>query len=218
MIVRRGLLRILWREALPATLVGGIGLSAYTLLWPDVMTAADPWPGRLIFVQCLLLAALLGRFRSPAFAFVYSRGYTRDALWCHMMLASALSVLASWLPGVLIVWTGLRSVVHDHLFQSPYFPVMAPCETWVPLVWLGPYLLFTPAFHYVWIRLAHPSKGGHGGFYASLMLVLALVMAPNMSSLLPGYVAWLAGVSYMVALVAVVLGGRALHRSLEVRT
>ena len=98
MIVRRGLLRILWREALPATLFGVLGLSAYALLWTDVMTVSDDWPALLIFVQCLLLVALLGRSASPAFAFTYSRGYSRDVLWGHTMLASALSVLAAWLP------------------------------------------------------------------------------------------------------------------------
>ena len=60
MIVQRGLLRIFWRQALPATLVGALGLSAYALLWPDVMTVRDSWPGLLIFVQCLLVGRVVG--------------------------------------------------------------------------------------------------------------------------------------------------------------
>ncbi len=158
-------------------MLGALGLGAYVLLWPEVMTAQDGWSALLVVGQCLLLAWLLGQFRSPAFAFLYSRGYSRDVLWGHKMLASTLSIVAGWLPAALIVWTGLRSAARDHLFQSPYFPVMAPFETSVPLSWLGLYLLLTPAFHYAWIRLAHPSKGGNGGYYASMMLLFALVMA-----------------------------------------
>jgi hypothetical protein len=217
MTVRRGLLRILWREILPATLFGTLGLGTYALLWPGVMAIRDIWPALLIFAQCLLLSALLGRFTSPSFAFLYSRGYTRDALWNHTMLVSALSIVAGWLPAALIVWTGLRSAVHDHLFQSPYFPIMAPCETSTPLGWLGLYLLLAAMFHYVWIRLAHPSKGGQGGFDALLVVLFALLAVSNMGALGSGCGVWLLGISYAVVLVAFVLGGRVLHRSLEVR-
>jgi hypothetical protein len=217
MIVRRGLLRILCRQALPATLFGALGLSAYTLLWPELMKMYDFWPVLLVVLHCLLLALLLGRFTSPAFAFIYSRGYTRDALWGHILLASALSILAGWLPAVLIVWTGLRSVVHDHLFQSPYFPIMAPCETWVPLAWLALYPLLASAFHYAWIRSAHPSRGGRGGYYVLPVLYVGVAMSSDIVPFLPRYAGWLLGISYVVVMVAAVLGGRTLHRNLEVR-
>jgi hypothetical protein len=218
MIVRRGLLRIFWRQALPGTWVGGLGLSAYALLWPEVMTVTDFCPSLLVFMQCLLLARFLGRYTSPAFAFTYSRGYARDVLWSHLMLASALSILVGCLPAALIVWSGLRSVVHDHFFHSPYFPIMAPYETWVPLGWFGLYLLLASAFHYVWIRRAQPTKGGRGGFYVSFAIVVALVTVFNMVFSLHGWLAWLSGVSYVVVLLCLVFGGRAIHRSVEVRT
>jgi hypothetical protein len=217
MIVERGLLRILWQRALPATLLGTFGLSAYALVWPSVMTARDPWPALLVLIQCLLLAGLLGWFRSPAFAFIYSRGYTRDVLWRHLMLVSVLSIFTGWLPAGLIVWTGLRSVVHDYLFQSPFFPVMAPFETWVPLAWLALSVLLTPAFHYAWIRLAQPTAGGQGGIGVATGLMLTVFIGSIMANFLPAYVAWLAGVVYVAVLVTLILGGRALHRDLEVR-
>ena len=217
MAIRLGLTRILWRQALPATLLGAVGLGAYVLAWPGVMTPRDPWPGLIVLLQCLLLAAMLWRFETPSFAFVYSRGYSRDALWGQMMLTSGLSVLAALLPAGLIVWTGLRSLVHDLLLHSPYFPIMAPRETWVPLVWLGLYLLLVPACHYAWIRRAQPTKGRHGGSLVAVGLLAALVVAFDMFRHLDGWLAWLSGVLYVAVIVCLVLGGWTLHRSLEVR-
>jgi hypothetical protein len=174
-----------------------------------------PW--LLVLAHCLLLTMLLGRFRSPVFAFLYSRGYSRDVLWGHMMLASAMSILTGWLPAAIILWTGLRSVVHDHLMQSPYFPVMAQCEFAVPLIWIALYLLLTPAFHYAWIRRAQPTRDEGAGGVTAFMVVVALATAFIMGYHVSGWVAWLLGISYMAALASLVFGGRALHRGLEVR-
>jgi hypothetical protein len=217
MAVQRGLLRIFWHQALPATLFGMAGLSLYAIFWPDLMTWNDGWPTVLVFVQCLLLAELLGRFGSPAFAFLYSRGHSRDALWFHMMLASVLSVTVAWLPAALIVWTGLRSAIHDHVFQSPCFPILASTEYGAPLVWLAFSPLFIPPFHYTWIRLAQPTKGGRGGFYATLILLLAASVVSHSIYRWSNCVTWLVGGLFVVALLVLVVGGWALHRSLEVR-
>jgi hypothetical protein len=216
--IRWGLLTILWRQALPATLVGGLGLGLFSLAWPDVLTPREPWPVLIMLTQCLLLTVLLGRFETPSFAFLYSRGYSRDALWGHMMLTSALSVLAAWLPAGLIVWTGLRSLLHDRLLHSPYFPIMAPREVLVPLVWLGLYLLLVPAFHYAWIRRAQPTKGRQGGNFAIVGLLAALLVGFDMVYYLDGWFAWLSGVLYVAVVACLVIGGRLLHRSLEVRS
>jgi hypothetical protein len=217
MIVQPGLLRILWRTALPATLFGVAGLGGYALLWPDVMTAQDGWPALLVFVQSLLLALLLGRFATPAFAFVYSRGCTRDSLWGHTMLVSGLSIIAAWLPAALIVWTGIRSVVHDRVFQSPCFPILAPFETWAPLAWLALSLVLTSAFHYAWIRCAQPTKGPFGGFVVAIAAVVVLLMRPSVFSYFYGWFAWVSGAACVLTVLCLVIGGRALHRSLEVR-
>jgi hypothetical protein len=217
MIIRRGLLRIFWRQTLPATLIGAMGFTAYVLLWPDVMTARDFWPAALVFVQCLLLAGLLGRIASPTFGFIHSRGYSRDALWSHMMLASALSALAAWTPAALIVWTGLRCEIRDHVFQSPYFPLMASCETRIPWIWLVLYPLIISIFHYAWIRRAQPTKGQSSGGFIAVGSLIALFMAFDMIHYFQGWFAWLSGVSYLAALICLALGGRTLYRSLEVR-
>jgi hypothetical protein len=217
-MIQPGLLRILWRQALPATLLGTLALGSYALFWPYVMTGHDVWPWLAVLVHCLLLAGLLGRFGSPAFGFLYSRGYSRDALWGHIMLASALSFLTAWLPLALILWTGLRSVIHDNVFQSPYFPVMAPCEHWTPWAWLALYLLLMSAFHYVWIRSAQPTRGSSSGVFLAFALIVALVTAGNMNAYLDAWFTCLSAVSYIVVLVSLLFGARALHRSLEVRT
>jgi hypothetical protein len=230
MSVERGLFRILWHHALPATWLGMLGLLGYVLFWPNVMDASDPWPWLFVFVQCLLLAGLLGRFRSPSFAFLYSRGYNRDAIWGHIMLTSLLSIFVAWLPATLIVWTELRSFLLDRVAQNPNFPVMAPLETWIPLVWLALYPLLVSLFHYAWIRSAQPTRGQcSGGLIAIGVLAALLVFADraSMNSLSWGYDyvgrlygLWffgLSGVAYIVVLIALALGGRVLHRSLEVR-
>jgi hypothetical protein len=216
-MIQPGLLRILWRQAMPATVLGALALVAYALFWPYVMTGHDVWPWMAVLVHCLLLAGLLGRFGSPAFAFLYSRGYTRDALWGHLMLASALSFLTAWLPAALIVWTGLRSAVRDHVFQSPYFPVMAPCENWTPWVSLVLAPLYLAAFHYAWIRSAQPTRGQNAGSITAFALIVAVATGFIMFYSLSGWMVWLLVALYAATLLCLVLGGRALHRSLEVR-
>jgi hypothetical protein len=217
MIVHRGLLRMSWLQAMPATWFGILSLSVYALFWPELMTIRDAWPPRIVFVQCLLLAVLLGRFKSPTFAFLYSRGYSRDSLWGHMMLVSFLSIVVSWLPASLIVWTGLRSLLQDNLFQSRYFPLLAPFEIWAPFVWLGIALLLMPAFHYAWIRNAQSTRGEFGGYAISIGLLIALQMSFDMAFSVYGWLAWLSGFAYVVMWACLVIGGRILHRSLEVR-
>ena len=217
MTVARGLLRILWRQAMPATFLGGVVMGAYAMFWPDVMTARDHWPVLIVLGYGLLLAMRLGQFGSPAFAFAHSRGYSRDALWGHVMLTSAFSVMAAWLPAAVIVWTGLRSLVHDRLFQSPYFPIMAPREYWIPVAWLGGLVLWTTACHYAWIRRAQPTHGGRGGWLAASAMVAALFVALNMVRYLHGWFGWLCGALYVIVTASLIAGGRTLYRSVEVR-
>lgn len=215
--VRPGALKYYWRQGLPATITGGLGLGLLSLFWPDVLTSHTPWPGLIVLAQCLLLSMLFGRCESSSFAYLYSRGYSRDSLWKHMLTASALSVLATWLLASLIIWTGARSLLHDQLLHSPYFPIMAPRETWVPLVWFGLYLLLVPACHYAWIRRAQPTRGGQGGSCVVAGLLVTLLVGFNMVRYLDGWFAWLSGALYVVTVTCLVLGGRTLHRSLEVR-
>ena len=212
-----GLLRVLWHQALPATLVAGLAFAGYALLWSDVITRRNAWPAVIVVVHCMALGRLLGRFETPPFAFLYSRGCSRDALWRGLMLASAASVLAAWLCGTLVMWTGLRSLFHDVMMRSPLFPIMAPRETWVPLTWLGLYALLMPVCHYAWIRRAQPTKGATGGGMLGVGIIAALVVGFLLGRLQHGWYCWLTAGLCAVVAVTLILGGRQLHRSLEVR-
>lgn len=207
---------LLLRPTLGIAILGAVTLGSYCLMHDDVMTPHEAFPAMIILVQCLMLGAMHGRVRSPSFAFVYSRGYSRDAIWGHMMLASCLCVLATLLPAALIIWTGYRSQVLDHM-QSRYFPIMAPREMCVPLVWLGFYGLLVPACHYAWIRRAQPTTGRHGGNGVVAVLLVTVAVAFYLVRYLNGWLAWLAGALYVTVVLCLVLGGRALHRSLEVQ-
>lgn len=217
MPIRWGLLKILWRQALPATIIGVFGLGLFTLAWPEVLTARNPWAFLIILVQGLRLNQLLGRFETPSFAFLYSRGYSRDAIWGHLMLTSFLSALVAWLIAGSLLWSGLRSLVQDQLQHSPYFPIMAPHEFSTPLVWLALYLLLVPAFHYSWIRRAQPTRGRLGGNFVIVGLLAAILVGFDMVYYLDGWFAWLCVVLYVAVLTCLILGSWLLHRSLEVR-
>jgi hypothetical protein len=213
-----GLLQIYWRQSLPATALGALSLAIYLLFHQDVMEWHDQLPLFLVGLQCLFLAWLLGRFNTSAFAFLYSRGYSRDQLWGHMMLASAISALAAWVSAALIVWTGLRSYLFN-FFENPYFPVMAPLETIVPLAWLVFYFTLIPIFHYVWIRLAQPTRGRSGGMIAAAALLVAFAMSFEVARTpyLNEWYAWLAGLTFATTILCTLHGSRTLHRLLEVR-
>ena len=173
--VKVGLLRHLMRQLLPVTLVGLPVACLYVLLWRDVLRWRNEWALVFILIHGLVLTQVLGRFRKGSFGFLYTRGYSRNSIWAHTMLASVLAVLAVWAPAAIIVWTPLRGVAQDALFRSPFFPVMAPREASVPLAWLILYGLLVPAFHYAWIRSAQPARGGSGGAFVAAGLCVTVI-------------------------------------------
>lgn len=172
------------------------------------------------FVHGLLCTVFpLGQTRSESFAFLYTRGFSRDVLWNHKMLATLAAVLIVWLPAALLVWTGARSAAQDHWFQNPLYPLVAPREVWAPFTWLAAYGLFLPAFHYAWIRRGQPVRGAESG--DSLVVALAVTVVvmwngPNQAVwFAPWYRAMLWGAGALVSL-TLLLTGRRLHRELEV--
>ena len=215
MPVRGGLLLFLTYRCLPSTLVAALAALGYVLLVPGVLHWRAPFPAIFIVAHSWLLASRLGRFRASDVAFLYTRGYSRDSLWLHTMMASAQSVLMIWLPCALTVWAGLRSYVQDRVFVSPDFPIMAVLETWVPAVWLVGYLTLLPLFHYVWTRAAQPTRGRANGFFlATGLLAAALaVMATAPRAL---WFRWVVYGACGVVLMAALLAGWWLHRQVEV--
>ena len=133
------------------------------------------------------------------------------------MLASAAAIAIVWHPAALKVWTGLRSVVQDRIFRNPYFPVMAPLETYVPWFWLAIAVVFTSLWHYARIRWRQPTRGGAG---ATVMVVamyfVMLVIQIEWRPRHPGL--WFVGWGCIVAVCVVVwIASRRLHQTQEVR-
>ena len=214
--IKRGLLLFFLRQTLPATLIGLPIACLYVLFSREVLQPKGAWPFVFILVHSLVLVQFLGRFRSSSFAFVYSRGYSRDSLWLHIILASAVSALLIWLPTALIMWTHLRSLLQDYLFFSPYFPIMAQREAVVPWFWLAGYAIFLPVFHYVWIRRAQPMRDGNGAVLLAAGMVTAIVVLMTFRR----HKDWFVILTLVLSIISIttsLIAGFLLHRKLEVQ-
>ena len=177
MRIRGRLLLFLLRKTMPVTVTAICIACLYVFLRREILDWRDAWAGVFVLGHSLTLARLLGRFRTGEFAFLYTRGYSRDALWAHKMLATLISVLAAWIPAALIVWTPLRGLAQDVLFRSPYFPIMAPREAVVPMAWAVGYVILIPLSHYSWIRAAQPTRGRLGGSMMAPGVIVGIVVA-----------------------------------------
>ncbi len=172
----------------------------------------------LFFVlgHCIAITWILGRVRSRAFGFLYGQGFSRDTIWMHTMLASAVSVLAVWLPAAFLVGSGLRSGFQDML-RNYWFPLMADTE-WIFLIWsLLAYLVLIPAFHYSWIRAAHPTSGSRNGIVIATGIVFASFSIWN-SVRVPQMPTWIVLIyvgGFILAAVSLCIGGMKLHRQVE---
>jgi hypothetical protein len=217
MKIKLALLSILLQQQLlpitfPALPIGCL----YVLFAREPLDSRNPWLALFVLVHSIALAWGLGRSRSRSFAFVYTRGYSRDLLWSHKMLSTVLAVLCVWLPMALMVWTPVRSTVQDKMFLSPYFPLFAIKEASVPLAWLAFYAILLPMFHYVWIRRAQPTLGGDG---AALLAIGLVIVAATLLSF-RWHAHWFKGLMIVAATVISVtalVGGFLLHRQLEVQ-
>lgn len=209
-----------FRQVRWVTLIALVIALAYTLWEPSLLIRGDMlgWALLLTLVHSLLITWRLGRPRSRSFGFLYTQGYSRNAIWWHTMLASAASVLLVWLPSALAIWLGLRSHFQSDLLQNYWFPLVAPCEYSYPLWVLFLYACFLPAFHYAWIRNAQPMRGHLAGvvvatYVALVVFSLWLFMPPR---LVPSVAQWLMFGGLAVTSIALEIGGWLLHRQLEV--
>ena len=216
MKIKMSLLKIMFRETLPVTMIALLISCFYILFTREVLSWQNPWIAMFILVHSIAIAALSGRYRSRGFAFLYTRGFTRDELWLHRMLSTIFSVLVVWLPVSLLVWLPVRSFIQDKMFVSPYFPLMMIREASVPWAWLGGYAILLPLFHYVWIRRAQPLRGENGVVFLAIGVVI--VMATLMS--FRWHPTWFRILIYCLSTVMVftcLVAGRILHRTLEVQ-
>jgi hypothetical protein len=209
------LLIILLRQTLPVSLIALPVGCLYVMFTREVLTWQNPWIALFVLAHSIAIAFCLGRFGSPSFAFLYTRGYSRDELWLHKMLGTALSALMVWLPISLMLWLGIRSLVQDKMFVSPYFPIMMMREAPVPWFWLGGYAILLPLFHYVWIRRAQPLRGENG----VVLLAIGVVVVIGTLMLFRWHPQWFRTLIYALSAVMIVttlVAGQVLHRNLEV--
>lgn len=216
MIVRMALLRWMWRQTRFVTWPAAALALWYVLARREPLDWHDGWVGLFIVVHGCLITACLGRHSTGMFAFTYTRGYSRDAIWGHAMLATIAAILCVWLPVAVVIWTPIRSYIQDSLFQSPFFPLFRIVERPVPFIWLAGYGLVMPWFHYAWIRQAQPCRGAAGGMWLAAGFVVSAITALN-AGRLAAWVATVVGITAGVLAVIVLLAGRRLHRSLEVQ-
>ena len=222
MSVKLPLLLWLWRQTLPATIIALPVACLGALFVPGILRVQhlDGVYGVVsllfVLVHAVAIATLMGRAGSGGFAFVYTRGFSRNDLWLHTMLASAAAVLTVWLPVCLIVWAPLRSLVQDVLLKSPYYPGAAFLDRWLPVQIMAAYALLLPVFHYAWIRLAHPTRGRMGGVLLASGFVCALVVTGGVVHWLGQWVGGLFLALIGVVVVLLLVCSWQLHRRVEV--
>ena len=216
MIIKPSLTGTFMRQALGVTMIALPVMVIFTLFYRGVLEWRNQWASLFVLVHSIMIVFCLGRFRSRSFAYLYTRGYSRDALWFNKMIATAVSVLVVWLPAAAVVWLPVRSVVQDKMFLSPYFPLMMAREATVPFFWLFGYAVLIPLFHYTWIRRAQPTRGGHG----AILLAIAVVATAWMLMLFRWHPDWFKAAIWSVSGVmtfAGQAGGLVLHRKVEVQ-
>ncbi|MEX0653828.1 MAG: hypothetical protein WDZ31_04905 [Phycisphaeraceae bacterium] len=218
------LIAFLWRQQLAVTGVAMVLAACFAVLWPGrlywpVMEEAGLLVMLFVVVHSIALVMVQGRPSSGTFAYLYTRGFSRDRLWAHQMLASAAAVLTVALAFVLVTWTPARATYQDLVRLSPFYPGAAMLERGFLLRPLLVYTLMLPSLHYVWIRLAQPMRGGLAGFWLAAWLIAASVIALG-NELFEGptlaWHSWLTLASLAMAAGLLAIWGWRLHRQVEV--
>ena len=187
----------------------------FVLLYPRYFRWNNAWAAIFVLIHSIAITFVLGRVQSPSFAFIYTRGFSRDVLWVHKMLASIISASCVWLPVALLIGLGGRSALQDW-FRNPYFPIMAEQEMSAVWFWLFGYALLLPMFHYAWIRKAQPMKGSGNGMLLAVgaFVVIFTLMTFRHHSNWYVLLCWVIG---GVMMVVYTVSGLLLHRTLEVQ-
>ncbi len=215
MMLKPSLLGYFLKSVAPFNITAMLISIFFVMLYPKYFLWNNPWAGLFVLVHCIAITFVLGRIRSARFAFVYSRGFSRDVLWSHKMLASLVSALMVWIPVALLIGLGGRSALQNW-FWNPYFPIMADKEVSAVWFWLFGYGLLLPMFHYVWIRKAQPTKGSGNGMLLAVgaFVVIFTLMTFRHHSNWYAMLCWVIG---SVMMVVYTVSGLLLHRTLEVQ-
>ncbi len=216
MNIKLSLISTFLRQTLGVTIIALPIMVLFVLFYREVLEWQNVWMSLFVLVHSIAIVFCMGRFRSRSFAYIYTRGYSRDELWINKMIASAISVLIVLLPIAIVIWLPVRSVIQDKLYRSPYFPLMMVRESLVPSFWLLIYAVLVPLFHYVWIRRAQPTRGGTG----AVLLAIAVVISASSLMTFRWHQDWLKVLLWITSTVMTITaltGGLLLHRKLEVK-
>lgn len=162
MLLSLSLFLWLWRRSLAATIVAAVSAVGLMLLVPVRLQpkfAGDWLPLYLLlaFAHAVAVVALQARPFSGPTGYLYSRGFTRDRLWVHQVLASVVSVLVVWLVAGAVVWLPLRGWWQGTVINNPFYPGADALESGFILRPLAFALWLVPMLHYNWIRRAQPT-------------------------------------------------------------
>ena len=215
--LRMPLLFWLMRQGLPATVPAAVTAWLYVLLNRELLDIPDVWAWVFIGLHCLALTACWGRLRNRGGSYLYTRGFDRNTLWNHLVLATIASAAIVWAPAAAMIWTGLRCLVQDRTFQSPNFPIMARLENATPVAWLAGYALLLATFHYTWIRNAQPTRGHAGGGWMAAGMVVVVFTCLHSYSFRHG-IPWWAWAAIAVIIILLLVLSRHLHRRMEVHS
>jgi hypothetical protein len=208
MKLRLSLSLYLFRDGLGATALCTAALAAYVLLHRSPLEWTDPIALLILAAQSVILSRRLAWSRKGEAAFLYTRGFSRDSIWCHRILVCLLSGVVSTGVAALIVWIGIREEAQLSMGNS-IFPIVSIRETWVAMQWFGVYALLVPFLQYAWARGA--IDGMPNGY---IMAVLALVMLVILYFAAGGF----GVVSLAVASASLTWLGGVLHRYVEVQS
>lgn len=193
----------------------------YTLLRAEPMVA----PGELrmlmaVIVHSAAVVWVLGRVSSRHVGFLHAQGFTRDQIGWHTFLASLLSAVLVCSTVLLLMVTGLRSFVADHVFESPWFPFMASGEYSLPFILLLGYAIVLPLMHYAWVRFNQPFGGAASGWMMMISGLVFLIWSGSMLWMhrLETTFLLVVAVSYVPGIILLTVACWRLHRTMEVRS
>lgn len=213
MKIRPTLLHMLLRGTLFGAIFSGIAMALAVLLPRDPLTSREPLP---LFFLIVLAIACAGLVIGCAHRYTMTRGFSSDCVWAHVILAGLIALVVSLLPPALVLWTGFRSFYQEHVRQNPLYPLMAPTEMMLPLVWLvaGVFLLTTALF--AAIRVAQPTRSRGAAPLFFVAIAMALLTVAELFAFADGWQLWLILAATAVVTLSLLLSSRHLHRSLEV--
>jgi hypothetical protein len=111
--------------------------------------------------------------------FLYSRGYSRNAIWFHHVLAAITSACFVLIPAATAVIGPMRSKIQE-LKGNPAYPFVAERDIAVLPAWIIAYAIAFAALHYAWIRLKQPTSGGWAGVW---LIVVPLSPSAGLATL-----------------------------------